>query len=258
MAVHEPHPGRRSRSVSFDDGKRRVIASELDPEVDPAKLKTVVGRPPTPRPSRTDVSVTTPEENGESSRPPSAASRTSPPAHKDDPALNPELLTMRLTLECADEAAKERAADESGPASRRRRRHERGRPGRRQAVVRRRADQRGRWQLRVAREEGSRHRGRPPSSSSPGDFTGVSQLVGTSGSPSSIGDQLSIYSTRPFVLSAAAQNGDTEEQDHRQTYQPVVKLNDTFFGISTSWTGSDGGHSAVLWTQDSLSLRSGG
>ncbi|KAL1462092.1 hypothetical protein MTO96_027295 [Rhipicephalus appendiculatus] len=113
MAVHEPHPGRRSRSVSFDDGKRRVIASELDPEVDPAKLKTVVGRPPTPRPSRTDVSVTTPEENGESSRPPSAASRTSPPAHKDDPALNPELLTMRLTLECADEAAKERAADES-------------------------------------------------------------------------------------------------------------------------------------------------
>ncbi|KAL1462091.1 hypothetical protein MTO96_027294 [Rhipicephalus appendiculatus] len=115
MAVHEPHPGRRSRSVSFDDGKRRVITTELDPEVDPVKLKTVVGRRPTPRPSRTDVSVTTPEENGESSRPPSAGSQTSPPAHMDGPALNPELLTMRLTLECAGEAAKERASDESAP-----------------------------------------------------------------------------------------------------------------------------------------------
>ncbi|KAL1433416.1 hypothetical protein MTO96_012538 [Rhipicephalus appendiculatus] len=115
MAVHEPHPGRRSRSVSFDDGKRRVITTELDPEVDPVKLKTVVGRRPTPRPSRTDVSVTTPEENGESSRPPSAGSQTSPPAHMDCPALYQELLTMRLTLECAGEAAKERASDESAP-----------------------------------------------------------------------------------------------------------------------------------------------
>ncbi|KAH7947401.1 hypothetical protein HPB52_011496 [Rhipicephalus sanguineus] len=55
---------------------------------------------------------------------------------------------------------------------------------------------------------------------------------------------------RPFVLSAAAQNGDTEEQDRRQTSQPVVKLNDTFFGTSTSLTGSDGGDSVDLWTQD--------
>ncbi|KAH7935826.1 uncharacterized protein LOC119404196 [Rhipicephalus sanguineus] len=119
MAVHEPHPGRQCRSVSFDDGKRAIIATDLDPEVDPIKLKTVVGRPPTPRPSRTDVAVTPPDEHGESSRPPSAASQTSlssyepPSAHKDGPALNPELLMMRLTLECAGEAAKEMAADES-------------------------------------------------------------------------------------------------------------------------------------------------
>ncbi|KAL1433413.1 hypothetical protein MTO96_012535 [Rhipicephalus appendiculatus] len=113
MAVHEPHPGHQCRSVSFADGKRRVIATDLDPEVDPDKLKTVVGRPPTPRPSRTDVSVTTPEECGESSRPPSADSQTSPSAHKDGPALNPEVLTIRLTLECAGEVAKERASDES-------------------------------------------------------------------------------------------------------------------------------------------------
>ncbi|XP_075529206.1 uncharacterized protein LOC142560765 [Dermacentor variabilis] len=122
MAVHEPHPGRQCRSVSFDDGKRRVIATDLDPEVDPLKLKPIVGRAPTPRPSRTDcaVSATPPDEHGESSRPHSAASQTSlsshepaPPQHKDELALNPELLMMRLTLECAGEADKERVADES-------------------------------------------------------------------------------------------------------------------------------------------------
>ncbi|KAL3214874.1 hypothetical protein MRX96_051403 [Rhipicephalus microplus] len=63
MAMHEPHPGRQCRSVSFDDGKQCVITTDLDPEVDPLKLKTVVGRPPTPRPSRIDVSVATPEES---------------------------------------------------------------------------------------------------------------------------------------------------------------------------------------------------
>ncbi|XP_075730839.1 uncharacterized protein LOC142774331 [Rhipicephalus microplus] len=113
MAVHQPHPGRRSRSVSFDDGKPRVIPTELDPDVDPVNLKTVVGRPPTPRPSRGDLTVTPPEEHGENSRPPSASSKTSLPAHKDGSALNPETLMVRLTLECAGEAAMQRASDES-------------------------------------------------------------------------------------------------------------------------------------------------
>ncbi|XP_077499613.1 uncharacterized protein LOC144110511 [Amblyomma americanum] len=54
MDMHEPYPGRNWRSVTFDDAKRRVIATDMDPDVDPAKLKPIVGRPPTPRPSRTD------------------------------------------------------------------------------------------------------------------------------------------------------------------------------------------------------------
>ncbi|KAL3214875.1 hypothetical protein MRX96_051404 [Rhipicephalus microplus] len=82
MAMHQPHPGRRSRSVSFDGNKLRVIPTELDPEVDPLSLKTVVGRPPTPRPSRGDVTVTPPDEHGESSWPPGACSKTSLPEHK--------------------------------------------------------------------------------------------------------------------------------------------------------------------------------
>ncbi|XP_077487573.1 uncharacterized protein LOC144098623 [Amblyomma americanum] len=55
MSVQEPQPGRQCRSVSFDDGKRRVIATDLDPEVEPLALKTSVGRPPTPRPRLTDA-----------------------------------------------------------------------------------------------------------------------------------------------------------------------------------------------------------
>ncbi|XP_075732006.1 uncharacterized protein LOC142774803 [Rhipicephalus microplus] len=113
MAMHEHHPGRRSRSVSFDGNKLRVIPTELDPEVDPLSLKTVVGRPPTPRPSRGDVTVTPPDEHGESSWPPGACSKTSLPEHKEGPALNPEALIMRLTLECAGESAMERGSDES-------------------------------------------------------------------------------------------------------------------------------------------------
>ncbi|KAK8786023.1 hypothetical protein V5799_007615 [Amblyomma americanum] len=80
MAVHESHPGRTCRSVSFDDGKRRVIATDLDPDVDPLNLKPILGRPPTPRPSRTDCTTSSSpdgqyDELGEgSSRPPSAAS----------------------------------------------------------------------------------------------------------------------------------------------------------------------------------------
>ncbi|KAH6940867.1 hypothetical protein HPB50_009106 [Hyalomma asiaticum] len=106
MAEHEPHPGRQCRSVSFDDGKRRVIATELDPEVDPLKLKPIVGRVPTPRPSLTDCvasPTSPPERHGEGS---SAASQ-------DEAVLNTELLLTRLTLECAGEADKERSADES-------------------------------------------------------------------------------------------------------------------------------------------------
>lgn len=136
MAVHEPHPGRQCRSVSFDDGKRRVIATDLDPEVDPLKLKPIVGRPPTPRPSRTDCTTSSSPDGqyddfGEgSSRPPSAASEAgasatagqqpptsgSPPKNK---SLDPALLMMRLTLECDGLAEKDRAAAE--PALRRER-----------------------------------------------------------------------------------------------------------------------------------------
>ncbi|KAL3225030.1 hypothetical protein MRX96_049385 [Rhipicephalus microplus] len=81
MVVHEPHPCHQCRSVSFDDGKQCVITPNLDPEADLLKLNMAVGRPPTPEPYRAEVSVTTPEDNAESSRPPSTASQTSPCAH---------------------------------------------------------------------------------------------------------------------------------------------------------------------------------
>ncbi|KAH6932576.1 hypothetical protein HPB50_007621 [Hyalomma asiaticum] len=143
MAVDEPHPGRQCRSVSFDDGKRRVIDTDLDPEVDPLKLKSIAGRVPTPRPSRTDCAASPPSEHGEGSRPPSAASQailcSHDPAHMEwhkpyicelsnaytagsdrvvpatqgETTLSAELLMRRLTLECAGETNNERATDES-------------------------------------------------------------------------------------------------------------------------------------------------
>ncbi|XP_077499681.1 uncharacterized protein LOC144110544 [Amblyomma americanum] len=123
MAVHEPQPGRQCRSVSFDDGRRCVISTDLDPEVDPAKLKPIVGRPPTPRPSRTDCTTSSSpdgqyDELGEgSSRPPSAASEAGVSAaatgtQQPNKSLDPELLRMRLTLECDGLADKDRAAVE--------------------------------------------------------------------------------------------------------------------------------------------------
>ncbi|XP_077500397.1 uncharacterized protein LOC144111126 [Amblyomma americanum] len=128
MAMHEPHHGRQCRSVSFDDGQRRVIATDLDPEVDPAKLKSIVGRPPTPRPSRTDCTASSSpagdwDELGEdSSRPPSAASEAGVSAtiaaQQPDKSLDLELL-MRLTLERDGLADKEWTAAE--PALRRER-----------------------------------------------------------------------------------------------------------------------------------------
>ncbi|XP_077493931.1 uncharacterized protein LOC144104665 isoform X2 [Amblyomma americanum] len=123
MATHESYPGRRWRSVSFDDGKRHVIATELDPEVDMVKLKPIVGRPPTPRPSRTDCTTSSSPDGqyyefGEgSSRPPSAASGTGASAaaatQQPDKSLDPELLMTRLTLECDGLEDKDRAATET-------------------------------------------------------------------------------------------------------------------------------------------------
>lgn len=118
VVQHGLLPGRQCRSVSFDDGKRRVIATDLDPEVDPLKLKPILGRPPTPLPSHTDCSRGGHDgTSGESSsRPPSAASsdgndelaslsmgnnRAERPQPKRE-ELNAELLIKRLTLECAD------------------------------------------------------------------------------------------------------------------------------------------------------------
>ncbi|KAH7984665.1 hypothetical protein HPB52_023494 [Rhipicephalus sanguineus] len=57
--------------------------------------------------------------------------------------------------------------------------------------------------------------------------------------------------------SVASQNDDTEERNHRQTFAPVAELNDTFFGILTSLRDSGGGHSADLYLQGNLCLRSG-
>ncbi|XP_077502570.1 uncharacterized protein LOC144113398 [Amblyomma americanum] len=54
MAMHEPYPGRQWRSVTFDDAKRRVIATDQDAEVDTLNMKCTVGTLPTLRPSRTD------------------------------------------------------------------------------------------------------------------------------------------------------------------------------------------------------------
>ncbi|KAK8775307.1 hypothetical protein V5799_031348 [Amblyomma americanum] len=110
MAMHEPCPGRQWRSVTFDDAKRRVIATNLDPEVDTLILKSTVERSPTPRPSRTDCTTSSSpdgqyDELGEGcSRPLSAAS--------EDKSLDPEPLMMRLTLECDRLADKDRVATE--------------------------------------------------------------------------------------------------------------------------------------------------
>ncbi|KAL1472550.1 hypothetical protein MTO96_039264 [Rhipicephalus appendiculatus] len=70
--------------------------------------------------------------------------------------------------------------------------------------------------------------------------------------------QQSTPNTRPFVQSVAAQNDDTEERGHLQTFPPVADLNDMIFDILTRLTGSRGGNSADLWTPGNLSLRSGG
>ncbi|KAH8035860.1 hypothetical protein HPB51_010612 [Rhipicephalus microplus] len=176
MAVHQPHPGRRSRSVSFDDGKPRVIPTELDPDVDPVNLKTVVGRPPTPRPSRGDLTVTPPEEHGENSRPPSASSKTKPAGAQG--RVGPE---PGGTDGAPDAGVRRRGGHAEGErrvgrGARRRRRSHRGREGSRQAVGCRRAQQRGcshqrgQRQLphRVTGRERSRSRGAPPSPRSPG------------------------------------------------------------------------------------------
>ncbi|KAL1448784.1 hypothetical protein MTO96_028138 [Rhipicephalus appendiculatus] len=72
------------------------------------------------------------------------------------------------------------------------------------------------------------------------------------------GDQQSTPNTRPFVQSVAAQNDDTEERSHLQTFPPVAVLKDMFFDILTRLTGMGGGNSADLWTLGNLYLRSGG
>ncbi|XP_040360078.1 uncharacterized protein LOC121048138 [Ixodes scapularis] len=108
-ALHQAHPGRQCRSVSFDDGSRRVIATDLDPEVDPRMLKPTTGRVPTPRPSKTECNAREADDSCDSSpsRPESSTSRgsvssaASESAPKDPGQLNPELLMMRLTLGCA-------------------------------------------------------------------------------------------------------------------------------------------------------------
>ncbi|XP_075730938.1 uncharacterized protein LOC142774482 [Rhipicephalus microplus] len=115
MVVHEPHPCHQCRSVSFDNGKQCVITTDLDPEADPLKLKMAVGRPPTPDPYREEVSVTTPKDNAESSRPPSTASQTSPRAHSariGRVGSETRDLMMRLKPKCAGEAVKDGAADD--------------------------------------------------------------------------------------------------------------------------------------------------
>ncbi|KAL1431472.1 hypothetical protein MTO96_002243 [Rhipicephalus appendiculatus] len=71
-------------------------------------------------------------------------------------------------------------------------------------------------------------------------------------------DQQSTPNTRPFVQSVAAQNDDTEERSHLQTFPPVAVLKDMFFDILTRSTGIGGGNSADLWTLGNLYLRSGG
>ncbi|KAK8776269.1 hypothetical protein V5799_030389 [Amblyomma americanum] len=83
MSVHEPQPCRQCRSVSFDDGKRRAIATDLDPEVEPLTLKTSVGRPPTPRPRLTDAAPL---------RRPAASSTSWAMAARDPPAQPRRLL----------------------------------------------------------------------------------------------------------------------------------------------------------------------
>ncbi|KAG0422858.1 hypothetical protein HPB47_001349 [Ixodes persulcatus] len=78
-ALHQAHPGRQCRSVSFDDGSRRVIATDLDPEVDPRMLKPTTGRVPTPRPSKTECNAREADDSCDSSpsRPESSNSRGS-------------------------------------------------------------------------------------------------------------------------------------------------------------------------------------
>ncbi|KAH7984480.1 hypothetical protein HPB52_021525 [Rhipicephalus sanguineus] len=48
-------------------------------------------------------------------------------------------------------------------------------------------------------------------------------------------------------------NDDTNERNPRQTSPPVAELNDTFFGISIRLTGSGGGRSVDLATQQPVS-----
>lgn len=98
------HLGRQCRSVSFDNGKHHVIDTDLDPDVDPSRLRPIVGRPPTPRPSRTDFNVAEVDDSAESSRPQSCTSQGSLSSAvsepKEVPQLNPEMLVMRLTVDC--------------------------------------------------------------------------------------------------------------------------------------------------------------
>ncbi|XP_064479446.1 uncharacterized protein LOC135392657 isoform X2 [Ornithodoros turicata] len=99
------HPGRQCRSVSFDNGKHHVIDTDPDPDVDPSRLRPIVGRPPTPRPSRTDFNAAEVDESAESSRPQSCTSQGSLSSTASEPKpvpqLNPEMLVMRLTVDCA-------------------------------------------------------------------------------------------------------------------------------------------------------------
>lgn len=100
-AIHRAHPGRQCRSVSFDEGKRSVIATDLDPEVDPRNLKPIVGRVPTPRPSKTECIAQEADDSCESSRPHSSSSQGGfSPASTKQGTLKPEMLVMRLTVDC--------------------------------------------------------------------------------------------------------------------------------------------------------------
>ncbi|XP_077499890.1 uncharacterized protein LOC144110709 [Amblyomma americanum] len=122
VVMHEPYPGRQWRSASFNDCKRRVIANKLDFEVDAFKLKPIVARPPTTRPSRTDcITSSWPDGLYEemakgSSRPHSAASERGVSAaaatQEPDESLDPELLMEGLTFECDGLADKDRAEAE--------------------------------------------------------------------------------------------------------------------------------------------------
>ncbi|XP_077498690.1 uncharacterized protein LOC144109767, partial [Amblyomma americanum] len=93
-----------------------------DPDVDPLKLKSIVGRPPLTECTTSSSPDGQFEELGEgSSRPSRAASEAGVLAAAQQPekSLDPELLMVRLTLECDGLVDNDRVSAE--PALRRER-----------------------------------------------------------------------------------------------------------------------------------------